>query len=101
MKAEKNSVQIVIYENKNETVDSGKLCSFDKLCKKLESKNICIIRYSIEDGREQCIKNYDLWHLVSCAGIEMLPATYINGKIKKIEEYPTKKEVLYWVFNAK
>lgn len=76
MKAEKNSVQIDIYENKQETANRGKLRSFNKLCKKLECENICIIRYSIEEGREQCVKNDDLWRLVCCSGIEMLPATY-------------------------
>ena len=31
------------------------------------------------------------------AGREMLPATYVDGHIKKTEEYPTKKEINAWL----
>jgi hypothetical protein len=27
----------------------------------------------------------------------MLPATYVNGKVEKIEEYPSKKEISNWL----
>ena len=97
MEAKKDNFEIVVYENNDEAADNIELRSFNKLCKILGSKNICIKRYSFVEDREQCRQNKDLWHLICCAGIDMLPATYVNGKIEKIEEYPTKKEIYRWV----
>lgn len=88
MKSEKNSIGIVVYENKKAADNK-----FNKPCKLLESKSICIQPYSFEKGRDQFEKNKDLWRLVCCAGIDMFPATHVNGEIEKIEEYPSKKEV--------
>jgi hypothetical protein len=70
---------------------------FDKLCSNLESENIFIVRYSIEENRDQLRQNKGLWCLINCTGIDTLPVTYIDGKIEKIEEYPTKKEILFWL----
>jgi hypothetical protein len=97
METIKNKIDIVVYEYKAETADNGKFCRFDRLCRKLASENICLRRYSFEDDREQLKQNKDLWLLICCAGIDMLPATYVNGKIEKIEEYPTKKEIYSWL----
>ncbi|MFZ7103603.1 MAG: arsenic metallochaperone ArsD family protein [Peptococcaceae bacterium] len=100
MKSEKNGAQIVIYENEKETADNLKLRSFNKLCKILDSDHICIKRYFWGENQEQFRQNKDLWRLICCAGIDMLPATYVNGKIEKIEEYPTLKEAYSWISNA-
>ena len=99
MKAEKNRVEIVVYEYKAETADSGELRRFDRLCKKFESENILIKRYSFEEDYEQFRQNEDLWTMICYAGRETLPATYVNGKIEKIEEYPTKGEIFRWISN--
>lgn len=96
MKVKKNA-EIVVYENNEEFTDSKSLRIFSKLCKILESKDIYIRRYSFEEDREQFRQNEDLRCLICCAGREMLPATYVNGKIVKIEEYPTKKELYSWL----
>jgi hypothetical protein len=100
MEAIKNEVDIAVYEYKAETADSGRLCRFDKLCRKLASENICLRRYFFEEDRELFRQNRDLRLLICCAGIDMLPATYVNGKIEKIEEYPTKKEINSWLSNV-
>ncbi len=97
MEAKKDNSEIVVYENNDEVADSIELRSFNKLCKILGSKNICIKRYSFVEDREQFRQNKDLWHLICCAGIDMLPATYVNGKIEKIEGYPTKKDIYRWM----
>lgn len=101
MKALKNRVEIVVYEYKAETAGSGELRRFDRLCKMFEYKNIFIQRFSFEEDQEQFRQNEDLWTMICCAGRETLPATYVNGKIEKIEEYPTKKEMNRWISDAK
>ncbi|NCC60539.1 MAG: arsenic metallochaperone ArsD family protein [Verrucomicrobiae bacterium] len=101
MKALKNRVEIVVYENKAGIVSNGELRRFNRLCKMLESENISIKRYSFEEDCEQLRQNEDLWTMVCCAGRETLPATYVNGRIEKIEEYPTKGEVNGWLLGAK
>ena len=63
----------------------------------LEAKSIFIKRYSYKDDLELFKQNEDLWRMISCAGREMLPATYINGKIKKIEGYPTRRDIYGWL----
>lgn len=97
MKAERDNFEITVYESNNEAIGSTVLCSFNKLCKILGSKNIFIKRHSFVEDREQFRKNKDLWYLICCAGIDILPATYVNGKIVKIEEYPTKEEIYSWL----
>ncbi|MBZ4666604.1 arsenic metallochaperone ArsD family protein [Mahella sp.] len=97
METKKDDFEIIVYENNGEAADNMGLRSFNKLCKILGSKNICIKRYSFVKDREQFRQNNDLWHLICCAGIDILPATYVNGKIEKIEEYPTKKEIYRWI----
>lgn len=101
MKALKNRVEIVVYENKAGIISNGELRRFNRLCKMLESENISIKRYSFEEDHEQLRQNEDLWTMVCCAGRETLPATYVNGRIEKIEEYPTKVEVNGWLSGAK
>jgi hypothetical protein len=39
-------------------------------------------------------------HLTYCAGREVLPTTYVNGKIEKVEECPTEKEVYSLLSNV-
>lgn len=95
----KRNAEIIVYEDNEEFTDSKNLHVFNKLCKILETKDIYIMRYSFDKDREQLRQNKDLWHLICCAGRDMLPATYINGRIEKIEEYPTKKEIYSWLFD--
>jgi hypothetical protein len=97
MKNEKFMAEIVVYENKRETADNPKLRGFNKLCKILAAKNICLRRYFYGEDQEQFRQNKDLWLLICCAGIDMLPATYVNSKIEKIEEYPSKREIYSWL----
>lgn len=99
MEAKKNA-EIAVYENNIKYTDTKSLCRFNKLCKAFESKGISMRRYSFDEDREPFRQNKDLWHLICCAGREVLPATYVNGKIEKIEEYPTKKEVYNWLSNV-
>lgn len=87
--------EIVVYE-RNEEDDPQKL-RFDKLCEILKSNNISIKRYVFMDNEEHARQNRDLWTLITCAGLEMLPATYVNGLIRKIEEYPAKKQIYRWI----
>ena len=87
----KKNVEIVVYEDNEEFTDRKSLQIFNKLCKTLETKDIYIRRYSFNKGLEQFRQKKDLWHLICCVGREMLPSTYVNGKIEKIEEYPFKQ----------
>ena len=84
---------IIIYED--ERFFSSK--KFNRLFHAMKSKGLEIQRYSFEQNREHFIINKDVWCLVYCAGREMLPATYVDGHIMKIEEYPTKKEINAWL----
>jgi hypothetical protein len=84
---------IKVYENKRIATSTR----FDRLCNNLSVKGIKVYRYSLEKNREQFILNQDVWYLIICAGIEMLPATYVNGHIRKIESYPNKKEMNNWI----
>ena len=95
MISNKRDVEIVVYE-RNEEDDPRKL-RFDKLCEILKSKNIFIIRYVFVDNEELFRQNRDLWTLITRAGLEMLPATYVNGIIQMIEEYPAKKQKYRWI----
>lgn len=70
---------------------------FNSLFDEMNSDGIEIQRYSLEQNREHFIVNKDVWYLVNCAGIEMLPTTYVDSHIMKIEEYPTKKEINTWL----
>lgn len=72
---------------------------FDKLCDKLSAQGITIIRYSFKKNRKEFIMNEDLWCLITHAGIELLPATYVNGHIMKTESYPSEKEIKDWIRN--
>jgi acyl-ACP thioesterase len=70
---------------------------FDKLCKEINEKGYAIKRYNYKENREHFISNNDVWILITCAGIEMLPATYVNNHLMKIEAYPTRVEVDKWL----
>lgn len=91
------AVDIIVYEPQIEHADQRDLVRFNKLCKKLALKNIQIKRYALKHDKDIFVQNEDLWHLIYYAGIENLPATYINGKIAKIEEYPTIKDIKEWI----
>jgi len=86
-------IVIEVYENER-FVRSKR---FDKLCRELNIKGITIKRYSYRRNREQFISNKDVCVLITYAGIEMLPATYVNNNLMKIEAYPTQTELYKWL----
>ena len=45
--------------------------------------------------------NKNVWILITHAGIDMLPATYVNNHLMKIEAYPTRAELDKWLNNTK
>ncbi len=96
MRAHNRDAEIVVYERNGDEEGNEKL-RFDQLCGVLGSQDIAIKRCTFVGNEEQFKQNCDLWALVTCAGFEMLPATYVNGKIRKIERYPTKKEIYRWI----
>ena len=96
-----NKIDIVVYEDIERDIGRAALLRFNKLCETLEAQNIFIKRYSFTKDEEQCKENQDLWHLIFCAGADMLPATYVNGRIEKIEAYPTKKDICTWLPDAR
>ena len=96
MRAYKSDAEIVVYERNNDDEGNEKL-RFDQLCDVLKSQDIAIKRCTFVRNEEQFKQNCGLWALVTCAGFEMLPATYVNGKIRKIEGYLTKKEIYRWI----
>lgn len=99
MRAYKSDAGIVVYE-RNDDDESNEKLRFDQLCGVLKSKEIAIKRCTFVGNEEQFKQNCDLWALVTCVGFEMLPATYVNDKIRKIEAYPTKKEIYRWICNS-
>ena|GEM_PF-1750164 len=99
MKANKGDVEIVVYE-RNEEYDPKKL-RFNELCEILKSKDISIKRYVFIGNEEHFRQNRDLWTLITCAGLEMLPATYVNGMIRMIEEYPAINHICRWIDGRK
>lgn len=101
MKSLEKKVEIVVYEQQEEAAERGESCLFDSLCEMLAAKKIVVRRYSLQKDREQFKKNEDLWTMICCAGMETLPATYVNGEIEKIEGYPTKEEIDSWLLAAK
>ena len=66
----------------------------------MNAQGLAIKRYNYKENREQFISNKDVWILITCAGIEMLPATYVNNHLMKIEAYPTQAELDKWLNNA-
>ncbi len=92
-----NIVKIIVYESHFKNLDKRDLLRFNKLCKFLAEKNIHIKRYSINHNKDMFSENEDLCCLIYSAGIENLPATYVNGRIVKIEKYPTMEDINEWI----
>ncbi len=100
MKATQNKVEVIVYESKRDPAGSRELHRFNELCKRLASKNILIRRYSYTEDPERFRENKDLCRLIGYAGVDMLPVTYVRGRIVKIEAYPTKAEIYDWLLNG-
>lgn len=85
-------ILIEVYEDER----FNKSIKFNNLCKKINAQGLIIKRYKYMRDREQFIANNDLLILITCAGFEMLPATYVNNHLVKVENYPTKAELDMW-----
>lgn len=88
---------VLVYEDNRLTKNKR----FDKSCDELSAKGIEIKRYFYEENSEQFMVNKDVWILITHAGIDMLPATYVNNHLMKIEAYPTRAELDKWLNNTK
>lgn len=79
--------------------ESRKYCNDNKLeCSAFEKrvKNISccpVKRLFYEDSKEECMSNRDVNDVISCAGVEMLPITIIDGALCKLEKYSSDEEI--------
>ena len=85
--------EVTIFDNSSNSENK----KFNDLCNLFKDSEIKINHYLYEKNIDKFKDNKDVWILISCAGREMLPATYVNNHLIKIESYPSKKELLYYL----
>lgn len=95
-----DNIEIIVYESQVEYTDQRDLQRFNRLYEKHKHKSTQIKRYFVQRDKDIIKQNEDLSRLIYCAGVDILTATYVNGKIVKIEYYPTQKEVRDWISNT-
>lgn len=83
--------EVTIFDDSNNSENK----KFNDLCNILNDSGTRINHYFYEVNMDKFMANKDVWMLIYCAGREMLPATYVNNHLIKIESYPSKKELLY------
>ena len=89
-------IDITVYECRGYPDQKERRC-FGALCDAWAEKYVRINRFSLEHDREAFFQNKDLRLLICYAGVENLPVTCVNGMIRKIEQYPTRKELRQWI----
>jgi len=85
--------EVTIFDNSSNSENK----KFNDLYNQLNEIGIIINHYIYGIDRNKFINNKDVWMLINCTGREMLPATYVNNHLIKIESYPSKKELLYYL----
>lgn len=63
----------------------------------LTKKGINIMRYNLTNAPQEFVKNTEINQLVMKEGVEVLPATVVDGKIVKTKGYPTNEEITTWL----
>ena len=60
----------------------------------LNKAGIVIERFNLTNTPMAFVTNADVNKLITDKGVEVLPATLVNGKVVKTSAYPTTKEIL-------
>lgn len=63
----------------------------------LKKKGVIIKRYNLNNYPQEFIKNNNINKLIKNEGVDVLPATVIDGKIVKIKAYPANTEIAAWL----
>lgn len=84
---------LVFYELRAYCKDNKRQCAaFERRVKYI---SCCAVkRVFYEDNKAECMKNRDVNDAISCAGVDMLPITILDGTIYKVEEYPSNQELM-------
>lgn len=61
---------------------------------KLEKQGVEIIRHNLSSDPQAFIDNKLVNDLLVSEGVDVLPVTIVDGKIKKTKEYPTNNEFI-------
>lgn len=63
----------------------------------LQNKGYNVVRYNLAQDAEPYVQNFEITLLMEAEGVDALPATAVDGKIKKTHNYPTKTELALWL----
>ncbi|RXI98353.1 arsenical resistance operon transcriptional repressor ArsD [Anaerobacillus alkaliphilus] len=63
----------------------------------LQNKGYDVIRHNLAQNAEPYVLNSEIGLLMEAEGVDALPATVVDGKIKKTHNYPTKTELASWL----
>jgi len=67
------------------------------IAKNLKRNGVILQRYNLKSSPREFNKNADIDMLINDEGTGSLPATIVDGKIVKTEEYPTVEEIAMWL----
>lgn len=77
-------------------VDS-ELLRISTVLNKLQKNGVTASRFNLNSAPQAFVNNADINMLINNEGIEVLPATVIDGKIVKTKAYPTNEEIVMWL----
>lgn len=60
----------------------------------LKKKGIEVKRFNLNSYPQEFVKNAEINKLIMNNGVELLPATVVDGKIVKTKKYPTNDEIV-------
>lgn len=63
----------------------------------LKKHGVSVARFNLNNFPQEFINNAEINKLINAEGVDMLPATVIEGKIVKTKAYPTNEEIAVWL----
>ncbi len=60
----------------------------------LKKKGIIIERYNLSNSPQEFVNNEEISRLMEAGGVEILPATVVDGEVKITKRYPTNEEII-------
>jgi len=73
------------------------LLRISTILNKLQKNGVTASRFNLNSAPQAFINNADINMLINNEGIEVLPATVIEGRIVKTKAYPTNEEIVMWL----
>ena len=67
------------------------------IAKNLRRSGVTLQRYDLRNSPQEFDNNADINKLINSQGVDLLPATFVDGKIVKTKEYPTVDEIAIWL----